>query len=245
MSERAAYSRVYWSIVDDPKFASIYDTDAHLAAWLRLLLIADQAHPASAHLPVTVRKSSVTELARVELIDLLPGGRYRVHGLDAERARRREAATRRPDRVPDAPQPGPNRDPDGPGTPGLSLAEPSQAEDKPSQAEPTGAPDPANDYWTLTGKYPADKTLKWIDDLTEQFGAPAVTKAMVDAQVAGATTATLLGATKDLLRRQARELDRREADEERARLKEKRAKPRVMEPWQEEFRRKLEEDSAA
>src|SRR5690348_15515478 len=61
MTERAAYSRVYWSIVDDPKFESVYDSDSNLAAWLRLLLIADQAHPASAHLPSNVRRSSVAE----------------------------------------------------------------------------------------------------------------------------------------------------------------------------------------
>lgn len=115
MGERAAYSRVYWSIVDDPKFVTIYDSDAHLAAWLRLLLIADQAHPASAHLPSNVRRLSVAALAGVELIDLLPGHRYRVHGLDAERLRRRDAATSRPptERVPNGPPNGPRSDTTG------------------------------------------------------------------------------------------------------------------------------------
>jgi hypothetical protein len=127
VSERAAYSRVYWSIVDDPKFVSVYDSDANLAAWLRLLLIADQSHPASAHLPSNVRKSSVAELARVELIDLLPGHRYRVHGLDAERERRRLAATSRPG---SGPRPDPSgtrsvtgRSPNGSGTTGLRRDE--------------------------------------------------------------------------------------------------------------------------
>lgn len=87
MGERAPYSRVYWSIVDDSKFESIYDDDHHLAAWLRLLLIADQAHPASAHLPANVLRRSVRALAEVGLIDI-SGQRYRVHGLDAERSRR-------------------------------------------------------------------------------------------------------------------------------------------------------------
>jgi hypothetical protein len=88
VSERAPYSRVYWSIIDDPKFESIYCVDAHLAAWLRLLLIADQAHPASAHLPATLRRPSITALVNVGLVDLLPGGRYRIHGLSAERLHR-------------------------------------------------------------------------------------------------------------------------------------------------------------
>jgi len=95
VSERAAYSRLYWTIVDDPKFVTIYDDDHHFAAWTRMLMIADQAHPASAHLPSNVRRASVTALADAGLIDLQPGHRYRVRGLDAERERRRVAATTR------------------------------------------------------------------------------------------------------------------------------------------------------
>lgn len=91
MSDRAAYSRVYWTIVDDEKFATIYDNDAHLAAWLRLLLIADQTYPASGQLPAGVRRSSVKALTDAGLIDLA-GSRFRVHGLDAERKRRSDPA---------------------------------------------------------------------------------------------------------------------------------------------------------
>lgn len=90
MSERPSdkYSRVYWTIVDDPKFEHVYDDDAALAAWLRLLLIADQAWPASAHLPASCRPKSVKVLVGAGLVVPLPGGRYRVAGLDAERERR-------------------------------------------------------------------------------------------------------------------------------------------------------------
>jgi hypothetical protein len=92
MSERAAYSRVYWSIVDDEKFASIYHDDHHLAAWLRLLLVADQSYPASGQVPAGVRRASVKALADVGLIDPMGVGRYRIHGLDAERKRRSDPA---------------------------------------------------------------------------------------------------------------------------------------------------------
>lgn len=91
MTERAAYSRVYWTIVDDTKFDSIYDHDAHLAAWLRLLLIADQTYPASGQLPAGVKRASVKALVDAGLIDL-SGSRFRIHGLDAERKRRSEPA---------------------------------------------------------------------------------------------------------------------------------------------------------
>lgn len=102
MSERAPYSRVYWQIIDDPKFEFVYDSDAHLATWLRLLLVADQAWPASAPIPATCRKASIRVLVDAGLVDLTNGGRYRIHGLDAERTRRRDAA-----------RSGPKRDPDG------------------------------------------------------------------------------------------------------------------------------------
>jgi hypothetical protein len=91
MRERAAYSRVYWEIIDDPKFATIYDNNDHLATWLRLLIAADQAWPASAHVPATAKRSSVSALAVAGLIDVM-SGRYRVRGLDSEREKRAEAA---------------------------------------------------------------------------------------------------------------------------------------------------------
>jgi hypothetical protein len=87
MSDRAPYSRVYWTIVDDPKFATIYDNDHHLAAWLRMLLVHDQAHPASGLVPSSCRASSVKALVDATLVDRM-GGRFRIHGLDAERERR-------------------------------------------------------------------------------------------------------------------------------------------------------------
>ncbi len=95
MSERAPYSRVYWSIRDDAKFAAILGDDHHLAAWLRLLIAADMAYPASADLPATARRSSVKALVDAGLVDLVPGGMFRIHGLDAERERRKQAATSR------------------------------------------------------------------------------------------------------------------------------------------------------
>ena len=92
MSERAPYSRVYHSIVDDPKFTAIFDSDRRLATWLRLLIVAEQAHPASANIPAGTNRAAVAVLVDAGLIDLGTGSRYRIHGLDAERTRRSEAA---------------------------------------------------------------------------------------------------------------------------------------------------------
>jgi hypothetical protein len=228
----AKYVRVYYSVIDDPKFEHVIDDVAVFGTWVRLLLNADAVWPASADIPRWVKASAIRVLSGAELVDIMPGHRYRIHGLDAERNRRSNAASN---------------------AAALRWHRNGNAETMPSQAKPSKdeqsqaeqSRDPADAYWSLTGRYPKDRTLSWIDDLTEKHGAEAVIKALTEAHIEDATVATLLGRTGDILSRKARELDRREADEERARLKEKRAKPRVMEPWQEEFRRKLEEDSAA
>jgi len=114
MSERQPYSRVYWSIIDDPKFATIYDNDHHLAAWLRMLLVNDQSHPASGQIPAGVQRASLRALAEAGLVDVT-GRRFRVHGLDAERERRRAAATSRgPHGTQTVPGRGPNGEHSGP-----------------------------------------------------------------------------------------------------------------------------------
>ena len=93
MSERAPYSRVYWTIVDDPKFAAIYDDDAALSLWLRLLLHADATWPAAAPLPRSARVRPLGKLVTAGLVDRVGTDRYRIHGLEAERGRRQSAAS--------------------------------------------------------------------------------------------------------------------------------------------------------
>jgi hypothetical protein len=84
------YCRVYHEIVDDPKFRRVYDDDAALATWLRMLLIADAMYPASAPMPATT--PAVELLLRVKLIQRRPGNRYIVTGLERERAMRSQSA---------------------------------------------------------------------------------------------------------------------------------------------------------
>jgi len=88
------YSRVYWEALDDPKFATVWDDDHNLSAWLRLLVAADMAWPASASLYHGVRRQALTVLCDVGLVDMQTSGRYRIHGLDKERtARARQASS--------------------------------------------------------------------------------------------------------------------------------------------------------
>lgn len=90
MSGARPYARVYHEIVDDPKFRRVFHDDAALATWLRMLLVADAMYPASAPMPESTE--SVELLLKVKLIKRLPGNRYVVTGLHAERERRASSA---------------------------------------------------------------------------------------------------------------------------------------------------------
>ena len=115
MSERQPYSRVYWTVRADDRLATIYGNNDHLATWLRLLLAADMAWPAPADVPGSARRQSLAALEGAGIIELLPGGLFRFHGLDTERGRRAEAARASsahrspPERGPNGIQVGPER----------------------------------------------------------------------------------------------------------------------------------------
>jgi hypothetical protein len=91
MSDRR-YSRVYWSVQDDPKFDGIREDMRHMGTWLTLLLAAEQSWPAPAYAPPIVSRTSFRVLVEAGLVDELSGGRYRIHGLDNERGVRSQQA---------------------------------------------------------------------------------------------------------------------------------------------------------
>jgi hypothetical protein len=161
---------------------------------------------------------------------VLVGDRYRIHGLDKEREHRKQLATTR---GPDGDRTVTGREASG------DLAKPSQAktENEPSPAEPR---DQADIYWSLTGRFPVDKALSWIDSLTEQYGAEPTIRALVAAHLEDRSVQTLLGRTRDRLAAEARKLDVKERSDEKARLVEKRSQPRVEEAWRQEFRAAIE-----
>lgn len=232
-AERDPYSRVYWSILDDPKFADVVDDDCLLATWVRLLIVADMAWPASAWVPDSVDHDAVIELVEVGLVDRQPGGRFRIHGLDAERERRsssaRNAAASRwhSDRNATAPKPALL---DKPSKDEQSKAEhPAQAREE--ATAPAGAdPDAADTYWSLTGRYPGDKVLAWVDRLAGEYGHAAVSAQLAAAHVEDRDSRTLLGRAEDRLRRDARVLDLRAQAAERERTNARRAARPAVDP---------------
>lgn len=86
-AQRDPYVRVYYRVIDDPKFAEVYDNDARLSCWLRLLLIADATYPVPAPIPHGIKRSALDFLVSVRLVDLMAGNRFRLHGMDSERER--------------------------------------------------------------------------------------------------------------------------------------------------------------
>lgn len=83
------YVRVYYSILTDDKFATVYGDDDKLATWLRLLMHADDAWPHPAAIPRSTNDDALAHLVAVGLVELVGTDMYRVVGMDAERERRR------------------------------------------------------------------------------------------------------------------------------------------------------------
>lgn len=82
------YSRVYWEAPDDEKFRNVWSDDRALSWWLRLLLLSDQAYPNLVYVPAPIPRATLKILTDARLVKVLPDGRYRITGLEAERERR-------------------------------------------------------------------------------------------------------------------------------------------------------------
>lgn len=233
MSDRAPYSRIYWSVLSDDKFVGIRSDMRHFGSWSLLLMVADMAWPSPAFIPPVVPKASLAKLVEVGLVDVVEAGMYRIHGLDSERGRRATAAKRDPVGSQLGSQSGPKRDPVG------SLdRDIDETETRTSRAETPR--DAADVYWQLTGKYPAGRALDWIDNLASTYGAEPTIAALAKTYASNHAVNDLLSRTQDALRADARKLDLRDREAEKARLAEKRAQPRVEEAWRAEFREAIQ-----
>jgi hypothetical protein len=87
------YSRLYHDLVDDPMFADVYTDDGVFGLWSRLLIEADKAWPTSASLPLGVNKGRLQRLVTAGLV-VVAGARFRVRGMDKERAARSDHGRR-------------------------------------------------------------------------------------------------------------------------------------------------------
>lgn len=209
------YSRVYWEILDDPKFTDVYDDDAALATWLRLLIVADMAYPAAAPLPAGTAEEPLSLLESAALIERVGRTRYRVRGLAAERERRSSAGKAAAGArwgSPDATAMRTHYDRNA----DALLAEQSKAETSRAEQSITPAEDPDDHldaYYRLTGSWPSAKVLPWLNDMAEAHGGAAVSRALAEEIRADSDRRTLLSRTEARLERSAHEA--RKAREER------------------------------
>lgn len=184
------FSRLYWRLIDDEKFAEVYPDDHHFALWARLLMAAEMAWPASAALPFGARRASVDKLVEVGLVDLLPGNRYRIHGMDDEQGRRRPGTRRDPDGTPTGPAPVPK------GTP---RARPRDVSAVSSVSTGGVGGDAFETYTNLTGSYPSRKASPWLSRLIDEFGEAAVDAELVAEWGKAPDPATFLGRVQSAL----------------------------------------------
>lgn len=82
------YTRIYHTIVDDPKFEEVYDDDARLSWYVRLLMAADATYPAAAPLPFGMPAEVLEHLTKRGIVVRVRGGHYRIKAHEAERESR-------------------------------------------------------------------------------------------------------------------------------------------------------------
>ena len=226
--EDRKYVRVYHDdLIRD--YPQVYDNDALLAAWLRLLVVADAMWPTPPELPRSVRARPLARLTEIGLVIPLSGHRYRIRGLDAERTKRQAAARNA------AAQRWHSK---GNAEAMPSRAEPSKPESEPSRAN--GRADAMDTYWTLMGSYPNGRTKTWIEELVNEFDDHRVSAAI--AAEAKGDRQGLLGRVRDRLRSEADKAAKARAAAETARIEAEAAAKRITPEQAAENRARVREE---
>ena len=139
------FVRIYHSdLIRD--YPTVWDDDAALAAWLRLLVAADGSWPTPAEFPRSVKGRSVEALVKAGLVSVVGTHRYQIKGMDAERSARQDAARNAAAK----------RWQSGPQSRGNAEVMPSRAE--PSHTEPSPDAPASDDPWNE----PEGEALTWL-----------------------------------------------------------------------------------
>lgn len=238
------YSRVYHSILEDPKFVDIYEDDCALATWLRLLIVADQAYPSPALIPQGTCPSGMDKLWDARLVETIGRTRYRVVGLAAEREKRSASASQAASarwQKSDAPAMRPHSAPDAPAL----LVREGEGEEEGAEKKQPDAPAPApsdeddhlDGYYRLTGSWPSRKIQPWLDDLAASHGSGAMLSALALEITADSDRRTLLSRTQARLEKAAHDQRRKREQADKARAVQEREAMAQMPPEQLEANR--------
>lgn len=92
MADGSKHVQVFYSIVNDGRFADVYPNPTNLGTWLQLLLVADAMYPADAPIPAYVNRRSYRVLVDAGLVEDAPHQHYRMHGLARLRGERSNSA---------------------------------------------------------------------------------------------------------------------------------------------------------
>lgn len=221
------YSRVYWKVRSDERFAGIYTDDHHFATWVRLLIAAEAAWPEPADVPATARRASLRALEAAAIIVLLDGGLFRLHGLDAERMRRQDHAT-----AAAAARwvlPGPVSNADGiqahpvsmtsPNANGMPRARPELS--KAEQSIATQLNGARDDLWALYGALTHTVAKKltvidWLDRIETTHGTEAAALALREEHARDGNPGTLLSRVSARLETAARKAENEAAERKRS-----------------------------
>jgi hypothetical protein len=194
------YSRLYWRVKDDPRFAHAFYCDACWASYTRLLMDAEGIYPASASLPLWLKRHAKTQLVADGIIELRPHDGYVIHGLANERERRsgqaRENVGKRWEREYGTPVIQPYSDSNTVAFDPVILAEPSR--DEPSQAETDSGP---GAYYSVTMRYPqmGSALYDWTTRLGAEYGVEPFRHALASEMRRDHSLRTLLSRTEAAL----------------------------------------------
>jgi hypothetical protein len=92
-TQKREYERIYHDVVDDPDMAPIYANDLAWSTWTKLLLIGGSAWPSSGMLPAGLNRVGLRICVEYGAV-IVEGVRFRIRGMDKERAARSEKARR-------------------------------------------------------------------------------------------------------------------------------------------------------
>ena len=169
------YCRVYYDVIDDPKFKDIYPDKVALGWWLTLLLIADAMWPASAPLPYGIDEGVLARLVTRQIV-VVDGPMFRIKGLDSERQKRSKQAASAANMRWHS-----DRNATASAANMPSRAEPSKAEqsrEDDGDANAMRPHDAAAAFYDLQGGQASPKALKWVDELSSEYGDDAVISEM-------------------------------------------------------------------
>lgn len=217
------YCRLYWRFADE--YPEVWDDDATNALWHRLLRIGDMAWPADGVLPYGTKRRALATLEQQGLVSLHGGGRFRIRGMDKERAARRDQASKAAYASHAQSSAESSAESSAQSLP--IRVEQSRAEE--SRAEQGAEADAFETYQRLTMRVAKGGAAQWIGRLIDKYDEALVERAIVHAHGQDSDPSSLLGRVEGLLdqrafreskQREQRAKDRaiREQEEHRARV---------------------------